>query len=302
MKYILSGSLGNINKPLTQKLLAAGHDVTVISSHGARKPEIEALGAKAAIGSVEDVAFLTETFNGADAVFELIPPPATAPDDWKARIRQIGKNFADAIKASGVKKVVQLSSIGAHMPEGCGPVSGIHFAELELDALDSVDVLHLRPAYFYTNLFALIGLIKHAGIFGNNFGADNTLVMVHPSDIAVVAAEELLGLNFTGKTIRYIAGDERTSKEIAAVLGAAIGKPGLPYVEFTDEQNLEGIIGAGVPAELARNFVEMGTAIRSGEMFADYKKHKPALSPTKLEDFAKKFAAVYAGADSAVVA
>jgi nucleoside-diphosphate-sugar epimerase len=293
MKYILSGSLGNINKPLTQKLVAAGHDVTVISSHEARKPQIEALGAKAAIGSVEDIAFLTETFKGADAVFELIPPPATAPVDWKARIRQIGKTFADAIKASGVKKVVQLSSIGAHMPEGCGPVSGIHFAELELDTLDGVDVIHLRPGNFYTNLYAMIGLIKHAGILGNNYGADSPIVLVHPNDIAAVAAQELLSLSFTGKTVRYIASDERTSKEIAAVLGAAIGKPELPYVQFTDEQNLEGITGAGVPAELARNFVEMGTAIRSGEMFADYKKHKLALSPTKLEDFAKEFAGAY---------
>jgi uncharacterized protein YbjT (DUF2867 family) len=299
MKYILAGSLGNINKPLTQKLVAAGHDVTVISSHEARKPEIEALGAKAAIGSVEDLAFLTETFSGADAVFELIPPPVTTPVDWKARIRQIGKNFADAIKAAGVKKVVQLSSIGAHMPEGCGPVSGIHFAELELDALDGVDVIHLRPGYFYTNLFAMIGLIKNAGILGNNFGADRKVVMIDPNDIADVAAEELLALSFTGKSVRYVAGDERSSKEIAAVLGAVIGKPELPYVEFTDEQNLGGIIGAGVPAELARNFIEMGTAIRSGEMFADYKKHKPALSPTKLEDFAKEFAGVYAAEDVA---
>lgn len=302
MKYVLSGSLGHINKPLTQKLVAAGHDVTVISSQEARKSEIEALGAKAAIGSVEDVAFLTETFNGADAVFELIPPPVSAPQDWKARIRQIGKTFADAIKASGVKKVVQLSSIGAHMPEGCGPVSGIHFAELELDALEDVSVVHLRPGYFYTNLFAMIGLIKHAGILGNNFGADRKIVMVDPKDIAAVAAEELLNLSFTGKTIRYIASDERSSKAIAAVLGAAIGKPELPYVEFTDEQNLEGIIGAGVPAELARNFVEMGTAIRSGEMFADYLKHKPALSPTKLEDFAKEFAVAYSAVDNAVEA
>ena len=296
MKYILSGSLGHINKPLTQKLVAAGHDVTVISSHEARKPEIEALSAKAAIGSVEDVAFLTETFNGADAVFALIPPPVSEPADWKARIHQTGKTFADAIKASGVKKVVQLSSIGAHMPQGCGPVSGIHFAELELDALVGVDVIHLRPGYFYTNLFAMIGLIKHAGILGNNFGADQKVVMVHPNDIAGVAAEVLLNLDFAGKIIRYIASDERTSAQIAAALGAAIGKPELPYVEFTDEQNLDGIIGAGVPAELARNFVEMGTAVRSGEMFADYKKHKVELGPTKLEDFAKEFAGAYKAA------
>lgn len=293
MKYVLSGSLGHINKPLTKKLVAAGNDVTVISSNEARKAEIEALGAKAAIGSVEDTDFLTKTFKGADAVFALIPPPATPPTDWKARIHQIGKNFADAVKAAGVKKVVQLSSIGAHMPTGCGPVSGIHFAEQEFGKLDGVDVLHLRPAYFYTNLYSMVGMIKHAGILGNNFGADTPLPIVHPNDIADVAAEELLKLSFTGKGIRYIVSDETTSKEIASVLGAAIGKPGLPYVEFTDQQALDGTIKAGVPEEMARNFTEMGTAIRTGEMTSDYKKHPVKPGPTKLEDFAKEFAAVF---------
>jgi uncharacterized protein YbjT (DUF2867 family) len=302
MKYILSGSLGNINKPLTQKLVAAGHDVTVISSSEARKTEIIALGAKAAIGSVDDVAFLTTTFAGADAVFALIPPPATVPTDWKARIRQVGKNFAEAIKSADVKKVVQLSSIGAHMAEGCGPVSGIHFAELALDALEGVDIIHLRPGSFYTNFYGMIGMIQHAGIFGNNNGGDSIMPLVHPNDIADVAAEELLSLSFTGKSIRYIVSDERTSKEIAAVLGKAIGKDNLPYIEFTDEQALEGMIQAGVPAEIARNLVEMGSAIRNGETIADYVKHKGALAPTKLEDFAKEFAVAYAAAASPVEA
>ena len=292
MKYVLSGSLGHINKPLTQKLVAAGHDVTVISSSKEREAQIIALGAKAAIGTLEDTAFLTQTFTGADAVFTLIPP-IHHTDNWKQDIHKIGKNFADAIKTSGIKKVVNLSSIGAHMPAGCGPVSGIHFAELELDKLVDVDIIHLRPGYFYTNLFANIGMIKHMGILGNNYGADNIVIMTHPDDIADVAADELLNLSFTGKSIRYIASDERTSKEIAAILGAAIGKPELPFVEFTDEQNLAGAIQAGLPEELAKNFIEMGTAIRSGEMFADYRKHPVTQQKTKLEDFAKEFAAAY---------
>ena len=140
MKYVLSGSLGNISKPLAEKLIAAGHDVTIISSNAEKQKQITEMGAKPAIGSVEDTAFLTKTFTGADAVFMLIPPfMATA--NWKQHIHQIGKNFAGAIKASGVKKVVNLSSIGAHMPAGVGPVSGIHFAELELDKLDGMPIL-----------------------------------------------------------------------------------------------------------------------------------------------------------------
>ena len=292
MKYVLSGSLGHINKPLTQKLVAAGNDVTVISSKAERAAEIEALGAKAAIGNLDNVDFVTTTFTGADAVFTLIPP-IHHTDNWKQSIHDIGKIFADAIKASGVKKVVNLSSIGAHMPTGCGPVSGLHFAEEGLNKLGDVAIKHLRPGYFYTNLFSNMDMIKRAGIIGNNFGPDATIVMTHPNDIAEVAAEELLKLDFESHTIRYIASDERTNQDIAKALGQAIGKPELPYVEFTDEQNLEGAIQAGLPRELAVNFIEMGTALRSGEMIADYKKHPVALSKTKLEDFAKEFAAVY---------
>jgi uncharacterized protein YbjT (DUF2867 family) len=158
-----------------------------------------------------------------------------------------------------------------------------------LRALKDVDILFLRPAYFYYNLFGSAGMIKHAGFYGNNFGTSRKVIMVYPADIAAVAAEDLLKLSFTGHSVRYIASDERTSPEIAATLGAAIGKPDLPYMEFNDEDTFKGMIQAGLSEEVARNYTEMGAAIRSGRMFEDYEKHKPVLSPTKLESFAKEF-------------
>jgi uncharacterized protein YbjT (DUF2867 family) len=117
--------------------------------------------------------------------------------------------------------------------------------------------------------------------------------MVHPRDVAAAAAEELLNPAFTGSTVRYIVGDERKSGDIAAVLGAAIGKPGLPYVPFSDEETHKGLLAAGLPEEVAVNYTEMGAAIRTGIMFEDYRKHPVPLSPTKLEDFAREFAAAY---------
>ena len=293
MKYVVTGSLGHISKPLAVQLVNAGHDVTVVSSNPAKGSEIESLGAKAAIGSVEDIAFLTNTFKGADAIYTMVPPNFGA-GDWIGYIRSIGNNYADAIKASGVKKVVNLSSIGAHIPEGCGPVSGIHFVELALNKLDGVDVKHLRPGFFFTNLYANIGMIQHLGIIGANYGDNTKMVMAHPNDIALVAAEELLTPSFTGKTIRYIASDEPTTNEIAKAIGAAIGKPELPWVNFKNEDALNGMMGAGLSAEIAGKYVEMGAAMASGAMTAEYANHKPELSPTKLADFAREFAAVYA--------
>ncbi|MFI5161805.1 MAG: NAD(P)H-binding protein [Sphingobacteriales bacterium] len=292
MKYVVLGSLGNISKPLAEKLIAAGNEVTVISSSADREKDIIALGAKAAIGDIADTAFLTKIFTGADAVYTMVPPVHNVAN-WKQHIHDFGKNIAAAIKASGVKKVVELSSIGAHMADGCGPVSGIHFVEMELDKLEGVDVNYLRPGYFYTNLLANIGMIKHGGIMGNNFGADTKVLMTHPNDIAEVAADELLNLDFKGKSIRYIISDERSSKEITSALGKAVGKPELPYVEFTDEQNLAGAIQAGLPEEIASNYVEMGVAIRSGEMFSEYRKYPVEFGKTKLEDFVEDFVMAY---------
>lgn len=294
MKYVITGSLGHISKPLAQKLLAAGHDVTIISSKENNRDAIEKLGSKAAIGSVEDVSFLKKAFAEADAVYTMVPPFFGA-SNWKEWIGQIGTNYAAAIKANQVKYVVNLSSFGAHLPDGCGPVSGLYKAEQALNTLAESNIKHLRPSYFFSNLLANAGLIKNMGIMGSNFGgADYTLVLTDTNDVAEAAFEELSALQFRGHSVRYIASDERLTDEVARIFGTSVGKPTLPWVVFTDEQAKQGMLQAGLPEEVAKNYTEMGAALRSGIMPEDYWKNRPAkLGKVKLEDFTKKFAAVY---------
>jgi uncharacterized protein YbjT (DUF2867 family) len=296
MNYVITGGAGNISLPLSQALLAAGHQVTVIGRNPENLASLTAAGARAAIGSVEDTAFLTETFRGADAVYTMIPPNMGA-QDWKGYIAGIGKNYETALRESGVKHVVNLSSIGAHMPDGAGPVSGLFYAEQALNNLEGVSILHLRPAYFYTNFFGSLEMIRHMNILGGNIGAaDSTLVMVAPADIAAVAADALQRLDFTGHSIRYVVSDERTGAEVASVLGAAVGKPELPWVLFSDEQTLGAMQQAGLPQEIARNYVELGVAMRTGKLSAHYSQHRgESRGNTKLEDFARQFAALYKG-------
>lgn len=294
MKYVITGSLGNISKPLTVRLVAAGHSVTVVSSKAEKTAQIEALGAKAAIGSVDDVAFLTKTFAGADAIYTMVPPNF-ATSNWKRYIGGIGENYAAAIKASGVKNVINLSSIGAHMPDGCGPVSGLFLVEKALNGLEGVNVIHLRAGFFYTNYLGNIGMIKNMGIIGGNYGEGTKLPLVHTSDIADAAAGELLGLTFKGKSIRYIVSDEKTTHEVAAILGKAIGKPELPWINFKDEDTFVGLVQAGLPEEIAKNYAQMGAAMRSGAMVSEYNANRPAVfGKIKFEAFATVFAAIYA--------
>ncbi|MGN8070794.1 NAD(P)H-binding protein [Mucilaginibacter sp. SG564] len=289
MKITVTGSLGNISKPLAKQLIRAGHQLTIISSNAEKAAAIEAIGATAAIGVVTDVEFLTRAFTGADVVYTMVPPYFGA-NNFREYVRSIGKNYAEAIEKASVPRVVNLSSIGAHLDAGTGPIAGMHDVELELNKLSNVAIKHLRAPFFYVNFEGNIDMIRNMGILGSNYPATARLVMVHPEDIAAVAAEEIQQ-EFTGKSIRYLVSDDRTMGPIATVLGTAIGKPELPWVEFTDEQALNGMLQNGLPPEMARNFVEMGTAIRSGLLWGDYDQNKPKVPGIiKLEAFAQEFA------------
>jgi uncharacterized protein YbjT (DUF2867 family) len=292
MKYVITGGAGHISSPLTQKLLNAGHEVTVIGRNAEKLQSLVNEGAKAAIGSVEDAAFVTGAFAGADAVYAMIPPNYVT-DNFRHYQNRVARNYTDAIVANGIKNIVVLSSIGAHMGNGAGPVDGLADFEGLLKEQQGINVKFLRPSYFMYNLFSMIPLIKGMNIVGSNFGGEEKLILVHTSDIAEAAAEELLGLNFTGFSVRYIAGDEKTGPEIAAALSNAIGKPGIPWVEFSDEQSLQGMKQGGLSETIAEAYTTMGRALREGKMQEDYWRHKPALGKIKLDNFVEEFAAAY---------
>jgi len=293
MKYVITGGAGHISSPLAEQLLSAGHDVTIVGRHAEKLQPLVSKGAKAAVGSVEDAAFVKSAFAGADAVYAMIPPNFAA-DNFRHYQNTIARNYVDAIVGNAIKKVVVLSSIGAHMGNGAGPVDGLADFEDLLKKQQGINVKFLRPSYFMYNLFSMIPLIKGMNIVGGNFaGGDEKLVLVHTSDIAAAAAEELLALNFSGFSVRYVAGDEKTGAEIATALGNAIGKPGIPWVVFSDEQSLEGMKQAGLKETMAEAYTTMGRALREGKMQEDYWKNRPVLSTIKLDDFVKEFATAF---------
>ncbi len=292
MKITITGSLGNISKPLAKQLIGKGNKVTIVSSNTDKVAQIEELGATAAIGSVTDVAFLVKAFTGADVVYTMVPPNfgASNLDEY---ITGIGQNYAKAIEQAGVQGVVNLSSMGAHLANGPTPILAAQKVENTLNKLQNVSVKHLRPPFFYVNYYGLIGMIKNMGILGSNYPGSTKLILVHPEDIADAAADAIKE-GFTGKSFRYVASDERTAVEVATILGAAIGKPELQWVEFSDEQALNGILQAGVPEEIAKSFVETGTFLRSGKLWEDYNVNSDAyLGCRKLEAFAREFAAKF---------
>lgn len=289
MKIIITGSLGNVAKPLAQQLITEGHEITIVSSNENKKNEIEALGAKAAIGSITDFDFLVQTFEGADAAFLMTPPNMCAINIVENTINA-GRNYAEAIKQTGVKRIVMLSSIGVESPVDNGPIKGLHFIEKFYNDLENTSVTFLRAGYFYINFFNDIPLIKNAGIIGANYPENVKVPLVHPTDIAKAAAEEIVK-DSEDKNVRYIVSDVRSASDVAKTFGHAIGKSELPWVEFKDEDSLKGMLQAGVPQEMAELYTEMGLGIRTGVVQKDFIEHGSYIyGEIKLEEFAKEFA------------
>lgn len=297
MNIIITGSLGNIGKPLTQELVQKGHSVTVISSKTERQKDIEALGAKAAIGRMEDVDFLAATFKGADIVYSMLTNDISVffdPNvDIIALMNQIGNNYKQAIGQSGVKRVVHLSSLGAHTDKDNGNLRFNYDVENIMKQLpEDVSIKFMRPAGFFTNIYRSVPTIKEQGIIVSNYGGDKKEPWVSPLDIAAVIAEEM-EKPFEGRTVCYIASEEVSPNEIAKVLGEAIGNPELKWLVISDEQLLNGMVAAGMNQQIAKGLVEMQASQGSGLLYEDYYSHKPTLGKVKLTDFAKDFATVF---------
>ena len=260
MKIILTGSLGNIGLHLTRNLLQHGHVVTVVSSNPGRQADIEALGAQAAIGAVTDVEFLTNTFRGADVVYligiwEAIGSMFDPDVDFESGFIQMSNNYKKAIQATGIKKAIYLSTIGAHTNKGIGVLIYHYLAEQVLQTLpDDVAVKFMRPVGFYTNLYRSIPTIRNQNAIVQNFGGDTPQPWVSPIDIAQAITEEV-DLPFEGKTVRYIASEEISANEIARILGEAIGQPDLQWIVIPDEALLDGMLAHGMNKSIANGFI-----------------------------------------------
>jgi uncharacterized protein YbjT (DUF2867 family) len=294
MKQVITGGAGNISKPLALALLKAGHQVTVLGRNPENLEVLTENGATPAIGSLEDASYVSKAFAGADAAYLMIPPNFIT-NDFRSYQRSVIRNYVDALKANQVKKVVVLSSVGAHMGQGAGPVDGL--AELEqaiTHELPQADAVFLRPAFFFYNLYQQAGMVKHLGIMGSNYPmTKEKLFLVDPADIADAAFQWLDKASFTGKTVYNLYSDEKSTDEIAAQLSAAIGKPGTPWVAFPDDQALAGMLQAGLKPDMAKDYLDMGIALREGIFQADFRAKGAHQGSRRLEDFAPSFASFF---------
>jgi uncharacterized protein YbjT (DUF2867 family) len=290
--YVILGASGNTGSIIANSLLSAGKKVRVVGRDPGRLQRFVDKGAQAFTATVSNAAALTKAFSGARAAY-LMLPPAKSREEQERNSDAIAK----AVRESGVRYAVHLSSYGAQVAEGAGPVSGLHSSEQKLNAIEGLNVLHLRAAYFMENNLAAIGMIHGIGIFGNALLPDLKVPMAATRDVGDYAAERLLHLDFSGKQTRELLGERDLSMtEATAVIARGIGKPDLRYQQFPYDQAQQALTQLGVPPKGAAMYIEMYKAINAGVLVPLEPRSVENTTPTSIEQFVQDvFAPAYRG-------
>jgi uncharacterized protein YbjT (DUF2867 family) len=291
------GATGNIGGRISEQLLAAGHAVRALGRSLEKLAGLKSRVAEVLAGDVADAAFLTKAFTGTDGVFTLLPPNPVSPD-FVAEAARNGASIAEAIARSGVRHAIALSSVGADRPAGTGPIAGLHAQEQRLRALSNTSVLVLRPGYFFENFLHVLPLIRHQGINGGGAAGATTIPMIATRDIADFAARKLAARDWTGFTVQELLGPRDLSlDEATRIIGAAIGKPDLGYVQFPYADYSAALQQNGLSKSVADLYAEMEKAFDDGLVVSQEGRSATNTTPTTFEQFAREVVApAYAAA------
>ena len=294
--YVITGATGNTGSIVAKTLLGLSQKVRAIGRSADRLEPLAAEGAEPFVCDVNDAAALTAAFTGAKAVYAMVPPSNTS-ENYRQDQQGVADAIAQAVEQAGVEYVVSLSSVGADKAEGNGPIARLHYLEQTLNRIPALNVLHLRPGYFMENTLAQIGIIQTMDTTAGPLRPDLVMPMIATRDIGNAAAQALLTLDVNGKQTHELLGERDLSyADVAAIIGKAIGKPDLKYVQLPDEQLRGAFVQMGLSANVADLILEMSAALNSGHVKPLEVRSAENTTPTSYESFvAEEFVPLYRG-------
>jgi len=261
MRIAVTTPTGHIGHELTERLLSQAVEVTVLARYPEKASDLAARGAQVVRGDQTDLGSVDTLLQGADALFWLAPVnPRTT--NLRADYNRLADVAARAIGRHPDLRVVHLSSAGAELPEGTGPIKGLHDAEIKLNAATS-NVTHLRANSFMENVLSSLPTIVAQGKIFSTIPGDVTLPQVATRDIAGVAAE-LLQNGERGRQVLDVFGPEDISfNQVAQTLAEVLALP-IQHVQIPPEQLRAGMLSSGLSAEVADQLLELEDAIARG--------------------------------------
>src|ERR1700685_1219749 len=190
---VVTGATGNTGKSAAEALLAPGEKVRVIGRDAKKLEAFTQKGAEAFVAKVEDAAQMSKAFEGATAVYLIIP--TEAGEGYRAYQDRVSDGYLTAITSARVPYVVTLSSLGAQHAEKTGPIVGLHNLEQKLSSVPGLNVLHLRSGPFMENLFMSMEPLRKMGFLPGGTDGDLPVALIATKDIGAYAAKRLRARN-----------------------------------------------------------------------------------------------------------
>jgi uncharacterized protein YbjT (DUF2867 family) len=279
----LMGAAGNVGRKVADLLLEAGEEVRTLQ-HARDLTDLKERGAEVETGDAMSMDDLRTLFDGAEAALVLLPENVADPMFVEHR-RTMSRAIRDALRATGVGHVVALSTVGAALADAPGPPGGLYWFERDLGELET-NVLVLRSAAYMDYLLAAVPMIQEQKVNGSAVKANVRFPVVATLDVAREAAERLRRRDFAGHEVKLLLGPEDiTMAEATTAIGARLGMPDLPYVEFPPDGVKEALVEAGMSEEVAGLLVDLQLALNERRYFEGVHRTPESTTPTRLEDF-----------------
>lgn len=271
--YVVTGATGAVGKVVMEKLKAQGHEVRPIS--------------RGTGVSFDDDDALKQAFFRATGAFVMIPFDMKVADlhKWED---EIGLKLAEAIRAAHVQRVVFLSGTSAHLRSGSS--LGAAMMEERLDRLGIAELVHVRGAFIMENFIKGMSFEAQAktGVYSAAFKPDLATPMIASKDIGEKIADLLLEKPFHQPRVRELLGPrDYTMEEATRILGSAIGKPDVRYVQCSFEDARKGMLAMDVSPSFADAVMQTARSFNEGDVWAKENRSLQNTTPTTLEQFAR---------------
>ena len=290
------GASGQIGHIVIEQLLKKGHQVKAIARDLKKLERLKSKGAQLiSIEKFDDREALTKAFKGADGVFALIPPGYTV-DNYPHFQDSVGEAIKTAVEKNFIQHMVFLSSVGAELSKGTGPIKGLHRQEERFNTIKNLNVIHLRPGFFMENFLKTIPGIQQTGYFKTSLLPELAISMVSTDDIGLKVAEFLDSLNFQGQMVFDFAGPRDKPlilKEVVKILGNAIDKPDLKFTQQSYEEAKKEMLAAGMTLSISELMIEMYKAFNENKIAFTQKITPEHRGKITIEQFGEKFAEEY---------
>ncbi|GAA0238511.1 NAD(P)H-binding protein [Cryptosporangium japonicum] len=221
---MVTAPTGQIGSQVVQDLLAAGAPVRVVVRDPARLAPGVAERVEVVAGSHGDPDVAATAFDGADAVFWLVPPVVAATSADEA-YSGFARPVLGALRAAG--RVVAVSALGRGTPVAgrAGHVTAT-LAMDDLIASTGVPYRALTAPSFMENTLRQLDSIRERGVFQGPYRPDNPAPLVATRDIAAVAARVLRDGEWTGfAEVPVLGPEDLTYDRMAAILSEVLGRP-----------------------------------------------------------------------------